>query len=102
MKVNDNAFISQKLHNLLSASGNFIITYVSKIHRKLMILYCINSKEWMKKSKWGKEEKYLIISIIFCDIHLYENPVILSDFKAICKCLVKWTYLLIQSSCLSL
>lgn len=98
MKGNDNAFISQKLQNLLTASGNVILIYVWKIHRKLMILYCKNSKEWMKKSKRGKEEKYLIISIIFCDIHLCENPGILSDFTSICKCLVKWTCLLIQSS----
>lgn len=82
----------------MAISKNIIIIYAWKSPRKLILLYCIYSKEWMKKLKRGKEYKYLIISVVFPDTHLCEHPGILSDFKAICKCLGKWTYLLIRRS----
>lgn len=91
-----NAFIFQKLQNLLAVYRNIIMSYVWKSPRKLNLLYCIYSKKWMKKLKRGKEDKYLITSVTFTDIHLCENTGTLSDLKAICKCLIKWTYFLIQ------
>lgn len=98
MKGNNNAFIFQMLQNLLAVSINIIIICVWKSPRKLTLFYCIYSEEWMKKSERGKESKYLITSIIFPDIHLCENPGILSGLKAIGTCLVKWADLLIQRS----
>ena len=98
MKGNNNAFIFQKLQNLFAVSRNIIIVCVWKSPRKLTLFYCMYSKEWMKKSERGKESKYVIISIIFPDIHLCENPGILSGFKATCTCLVKWTDLLTRRS----
>jgi hypothetical protein len=82
-------FIFQKLQNLLLVSRNIILICVWKNPRKLILLYCIYFKKWMKKLKRGKEDKYLITSTAFTDSHLYENPGLLGGLIAIRKWLGK-------------
>lgn len=77
----EDAYIFQNLQNLVSR--NIILICVWKNPRKLILLYCVCSKKWMKKLKRGKKDKYLITLIVFAYIHVCENPNILSDFTAI-------------------
>lgn len=44
--------------NLLAISRNIIITYVRKSPRKLILSYCIDSKQWRKKLKRDWEESH--------------------------------------------
>nr|KAF6478040.1 leucine rich repeat containing 34 [Molossus molossus] len=51
-----------ELQNLLKVCRNIILIYVSKSPRKLILLYCIYSKEWIKKLKRGLDVRYNLIS----------------------------------------
>ncbi|XP_073929919.1 leucine-rich repeat-containing protein 34 isoform X3 [Castor canadensis] len=55
-------FIFQKLQNLLLVSRNIILICVWKNPRKLILLYCIYFKKWMKKLKRGLDVRYNLIS----------------------------------------
>lgn len=70
-----------ELQSLWLTSRSSTVTFVQKTYGKLTLLYWIYSKNWMKKLKRGKEDKYSAVSKVLTDPPVCEIQGLYSHLK---------------------